>query len=364
MSPSKDLQIKDVTAWPVDIPLTDKFTISQGSIATAHNLFIKIALRNGTAGFGESAPFTGLTGETREKTYENINKIGRSIIDRPVTEFRDLCRTISEISPENPAARCGVEMAVLDAFCRVFKMPMWAFWGGGSTEKLETDITIPILEENRSLELGLHWHRKGFRIFKLKTGKNPDAELALIEKLSIGLSEISLIVDANQGFSENEALRFIKSLAKIGANIRMIEQPVDKGNIDALARLRRESPYPICADEAVTSAKDAVNVFKQSAADIINIKIMKCGVMEAFELAVLARSHGAEIMFGGMIETRLAMGCSLAMAAGLGKVHTLDLDTPLLMSSDPIKGGYQYKGAEMILSDLPGLGASPQILAS
>jgi hypothetical protein len=64
-------------------------------------------------------------------------------------------------------------------------------------------------------------------------------------------------------------------------------------------------------------------------------------------------------MFGGMMETRLAMGRSLAMAAGIGPAHTLDLDTPLLMATDPLEGGYRYEGPVMVLAEGAGMGIAP-----
>ena len=88
-------------------------------------------------------------------------------------------------------------------------------------------------------------------------------------------------------------------------------------------------------------------------------KIMKMGVLDAFDIAVTTKTMGLDLMIGGMIETRLAMGCSLCLVAGLGTINHLDLDTPLLMTEDPFSGGYQYNGPELILSDSPGLGLSP-----
>ena len=104
-----------------------------------------------------------------------------------------------------------------------------------------------------------------------------------------------------------------------------------------------------------------MSVIKADAADVINIKTTKCGVVEAMDIAALAHSAGLGVMFGGMVETRLAMSCSLALAIACGPIHTLDLDTPLLMSEDPIDGGYAYDGPRITLSDAPGLGLRPRV---
>jgi len=64
-------------------------------------------------------------------------------------------------------------------------------------------------------------------------------------------------------------------------------------------------------------------------------------------------------MIGGMIETRIAMGCSVSIAMGYAPIKYIDLDTPLLMSSDPFLGGYSYCGPDIMPWESPGLGMEP-----
>jgi hypothetical protein len=52
-------------------------------------------------------------------------------------------------------------------------------------------------------------------------------------------------------------------------------------------------------------------------------------------------------MIGGMVETRIAMGCSFSLVLGLGGFDVLDLDTPLLLTRDPVTDGYRYDGAHL-----------------
>ena len=65
-------------------------------------------------------------------------------------------------------------------------------------------------------------------------------------------------------------------------------------------------------------------------------------------------------MIGGMLETRIAMGCSLALTQSFTQIRYIDLDAPLLMSEDPLEGGYRYEGPLIIGADKPGLGMSPR----
>jgi L-Ala-D/L-Glu epimerase len=62
---------------------------------------------------------------------------------------------------------------------------------------------------------------------------------------------------------------------------------------------------------------------------------MKCGLVHAHEIARLAKAGGLGVMIGGMMESGLAMTCSAQMAAGLGFIDYVDLDTPFFLTSTP-----------------------------
>ena len=86
-----------------------------------------------------------------------------------------------ETLPHAPAARCGIETAILDALCRSLGVPLWKYLGGTDGSPYETDITIPILGFERSLELAEHWYTRGFRVFKLKVGIDLNTDLRIID---------------------------------------------------------------------------------------------------------------------------------------------------------------------------------------
>jgi L-Ala-D/L-Glu epimerase len=135
----------------------------------------------------------------------------------------------------------------------------------------------------------------------------------------------------------------------------LLEQPVVRDDLDSMAAIRQETGIPVAADESVRSLADAQKVVAQKAADFINIKIMKTGVIEAVQIATFTIASGLKLMIGGMLETRIAMGCSFSLALGLGGFDMLDLDTPLLLTNDPVTGGYRYEGSRLQPWSGPGL---------
>jgi len=344
---------------PLDVGLEDEFVISRGRVDRVENAWVSVTLDDGSTGFGEIAPFEALTGETRERSVAVASSLCEALVGRGADSAR-LADEMAEREPDQPAARTGVECAIVDAVARSRGIALHDMWGGAEVRTVETDITLPILEEDRVDALARRWFDRGFRVFKLKVGADADADAARVRRLATMFPDVGFVLDANQAFSTDEAVKFIEALGDVRRRVRLYEQPVDGTDLDGLCHVRAHAGVPVAADEAVFNLVDAHRVIEAGAADVINLKIMKAGLHEALRIAALAREHGTGLMVGGMVETRLAMGFSLALALGGGGVTHFDLDTPLLMSSDPIIGGYTYDGPRVAPSRAPGTGAAPE----
>ena len=135
------------------------------------------------------------------------------------------------------------------------------------------------------------------------------------------------------------------SCARPGIEPALLEQPVAREDWEGLGRLAREAGVPVAADESCRTPEDAVRIGRGGLAQVLNIKLAKSGVVQALDIAAIARAFGLGLMIGGMVETRLGMGFSAHLAAGLGGFDWVDLDTPLLLTDDPITGGYRSEGA-------------------
>ena len=98
---------------------------------------------------------------------------------------------------------------------------------------------------------------KGFRCVKLKIGAiNFEKELDLVKRIRERFSfhEVELRLDANGGFSYDEALYKLELLSQY--NIHSIEQPIRQGQWAYMAELCRESPLPIALDEELIGVND------------------------------------------------------------------------------------------------------------
>jgi L-alanine-DL-glutamate epimerase-like enolase superfamily enzyme len=347
--------IRKVEFWPVDIPITDPFVVATGARTIAENAFLRVTLSNGTQGYGEAAPFPEVGGETRESSLRSLHRLSKVILGRSAGGYKEIGRLLSEEVLDYPAARCGLETAIIDAHCRTENIPMWQLWGGADVRARETDITIPITDLDKTIALARGWYVRGFRLFKMKVGKDVESDIRRLEAVHRALPGISFIGDGNQGFSRQDCLTFAQGVKRFGGMMVLLEQPVVREDLDSMAAIRRETGIPVAADESVRSLADAQAVVARGAADYINIKIMKTGVIEAMEIASFTKASGLKLMIGGMLETRIAMGCSFSLVLGLGAFDVLDLDTPLLLAGDPVAGGYRYEGSRLQPWSGPGL---------
>ena len=341
--------------WPVDIPITDPFVVATGVRTVAENVFLRVTLADGTQGYGEAAPFPEVGGETRESCLRTLHQLCNTVLGRSAASYKEVGHSLSEQARAYPAARCGLETAIIDAYCRAANIPMWQLWGGADVRARKTDITIPIADLDKTVALARAWYGRGFRLFKMKVGKDVEDDIRRLEAVHRTFPGISFIGDGNQGFSRQDCLTFAQGVKGFGGTMVLLEQPVVRDDLESMAVIRRETGIPVAADESVRSLADAQKVVARDAADYINIKITKTGVVEAMEIASFTIASGLKLMIGGMLETRIAMGCSFSLVLGLGGFDVLDLDTPLLLAADPVTGGYRYDGSHLQLWSGPGL---------
>jgi L-alanine-DL-glutamate epimerase-like enolase superfamily enzyme len=180
--------------------------------------------------------------------------------------------------------------------------------------------------------------RRGVTTIKIKVGKDLEEDEARVRAVFRAGPKARLFIDANQGYRPLEALKLLRRLRSAGIHPVLFEQPVAKDDLDGLEEVGRKGGVPVAADESAASLKDVWNLARRKAASVINIKFMKFGVWEAWAAARAARAAGLGLMMGGMVESRLAMGCGAHFAAGFGGFEFIDLDTPLWFAKDPMRG--------------------------
>ncbi|KAF6134792.1 hypothetical protein GIB67_002193 [Kingdonia uniflora] len=105
----------------------------------------------------------------------------------------------------------GLEMAVIDAIAKSIGVPLWRLFGGVSNT-ITTDITIPIVSPAEAANLALKYYKEGFSTSKLKVGKNLDSDIEVLKAIRKAQPDCSFILDANEGYTADEAIEVIEKL--------------------------------------------------------------------------------------------------------------------------------------------------------
>jgi len=353
------MKINKVTVQSWKAKLKTPFTIATGSHASLDNLLLTIELENGVKGFGEACVATHITGETVAGTRKTLLKIANHLRGRSITEYLELFLELEELTAKNRCALAAAEMAMLDAFTRLLKEPLWKIFGE-RCRKIQSDMTVVIGSVEDAASAARQIKKDGFKAIKLKVGKNPALDFERVKAVCKEFPKVKLILDANQGFNAKTALKFLADLKKIKISPVLIEQPVPKDDLKGLLEVSRKSKVMVCADESASSVEDIQKLIAKGFRGAVNIKFVKFGIHRAWEAAQLCKKNKIKMMIGVMMESQIATTAAAHFAVGVGGIDFIDLDSAYFMK-DKVTRGYTIgkDGVYDLRSVKAGIGVTP-----
>lgn len=353
--------IASVTARPFSAELTEVFEIAGGAARAHAGVFVRLELADGSVGHGEASPLPAFNGETARAALSAVSRAGRRWLGRDGGAWRARLVELEDALPAGAgAARAALGMALLDAWTRRAGLPLRALFGGARS-RVVSDVTVTIVPPEAARDAARRIRAFGVRAVKIKVGTDPESDAERVAAVASVDPRFALTLDANQGYGPRESLRLLRLLRKRGLRISLFEQPAAADDWDGLARVARLGGVPVAADESVRGRADALGLARRRAVSVLNLKLMKMGLLEAWDCASIARASGLGLMIGGMIETSLAMTCAAHFAAGVGGFDHVDLDTPLWLRRDPTRGLRLSRGGVYDLSVVrAGIGVVPR----
>ena len=227
--------------------------------------------------------------------------------------------------------------------------PLYALLGLPAPRPLPTSFTLAIDEPEAMGRSAAAL--TGCSVIKLKLGGNDGRDVARVAAARAARPDVTLYVDANAGWTADEAIAEIDRMLAYG--VALVEQPVAKADYEGMGRVQAHCAVPVVADESVQTLAD---VERLAAAGVggINLKLMKVGGLGP-GLAMLrrARELGMGIMLGCMVETSIG---ATAMAHLMGLADWLDLDAPWLIANDPFDGLTYDDAGRVHVPERPGIG--------
>ncbi len=334
-----------ISVSAMELPLVHPFRIARSEEAIARTAVVRV--RDGDLeGIGEATPI-----ERYGESVESVTDYFR----RNPPAGDDPFELESLLPTEIPAAaRAGLDLALHDLVGKELGKPLYALLGLDPTRAPLTSFTIGIADPEmtlRKLDEAAH-----YPILKVKLGAGTLAEQVEIVAAIRARYGGALRIDANEGWSVDDAIIILRELARY--EIEFCEQPVPAGNPQWLRAIRDRVAIPIVADEDCLVASDLPPLY--GCIDGVNVKLAKAGgIRGALATIHTARAMGLKVMIGCMVESAIA---ATAAAHISPLADWADLDGPLLISRDPFTG-VRYDGGKVLIPVAPGLGVTEAAFA-
>jgi L-Ala-D/L-Glu epimerase len=350
------LRIADLTAIHARIPL--KRQVRHASYARSDNdsLLIRCRLDDGTIGWGEGLPRPYVTGETIDSAWEQFAAtdlsagLGASfdgvaeavqLLDR-----FELAQSTSAVRDcFGNAARCAIELAVLDAVCRSIGRPLSAVMDAipeaasvrGSFDRVQYSAAISSTAIPKAMVAAGMYRYYGFAFCKLKVGTHPRGDAWLLRCVrSVAGRAMNLRVDVNEAWPPDHVERNVARL--LPSRISAVEQPVPHNQVGSLRELRPRLGVPIVLDESLCSESDARRAIGEGLCDIFNLRLSKCGgFIRSAQLAAIAAAAGMHCQLGCQVgETGILSAAGRHVACSIRDLRYIEGSFDRIIVAEPL----------------------------
>lgn len=336
------MRVKEITAWQVRIPLKKPIQHASHTRTETDNVVIRVVLDDGTQGFGEGVPREYVTGETIDSSLALLKQSALADQMEDCPSFKSAVRQAERVllfpianddrGCQGNAARCAIELALLDAFGKHFQHPV-----SDVTKLMAHDDLYEPSEHVRysgaiTSAKGLKariaaWKMwiYGFRQVKIKVGIEGQDDVHRIRAIRRRVGhKMDLRIDANEAWTLDNVRAKILELKPF--NITSVEQPIPHEETAALREIRHEVGVPVMLDESLCGQIDAERAVDGQTCDLFNLRLSKCGgFIATLRLAQFARKHQLGYQLGCQVgETAILSAAGRHFASSVKGIRYLE----------------------------------------
>jgi L-Ala-D/L-Glu epimerase len=347
-------RVVEVAVARLATPLHTPFVTALRRATTLSSVVVRLTDDDGHTGFGEAPQVWRVTGESLASIEACVlDPLGDVLftweLDQPV---HLLGIALQDAVVANCGAKAACEVAATDLAARRSGQPLHRLLGA-ATSWVATDMTVAA---DAAPETTVGLTAQGFRHLKVKVGIDP-GDVVRVRKIHDEAGEpVRIRVDANQAWDVDTTVSAVSAWLDAGVDVEFVEQPLPRWDLRGHATLRRALPVPVMLDESVFSMVDLHRALDADSADMVNIKLAKCGGLHAgLDLARQAGLAGLGVMVGSMLESELGLTAAAALAATVAPHAVHDLDTAWWSIDARSDDGTPYHGNRYRLAESPGL---------
>ena len=358
------MRLVAATLYALRIPFVESFSHSATERRWSDSVVVRVRDEAGTEGFGEGTPRPYVTGEIVETMLDHLTcELWPRVADRelpPACNLEALAAFLPETSLAGAiaphASRAALELAVLDCALRRAGRPLATLLPPRRSRVTYSGVITagPIA---RAVQHARQMRAIGLHDVKVKVGFDDDIARVTAVREALG-HDASLRLDANGAWSFERAVHVLNAVAPLG--IAAVEQPLPRGPVEDLARLRQAIPVPIMADESLVTPADAEALIAGEAVDFFNLRISKCGgLARSLAIAERAAKAGVGVQVGSQVgETAILSAAGRHLAAALPTVAFVEGSFGTLLLAEDISAEsvrFGHRGEASLLTG-PGLG--------
>jgi L-Ala-D/L-Glu epimerase len=339
------VRITEVKAIPFALPYRRVPEFASGRVASADNVLVRVHTDAGLIGQAEAQPRPYTYGETQTTIVDAVDgPLNEALtgVDPLRTELvADRCAALTG----NYVARGAVDLAVWDLVGQILGCPCHTLLGGfaaGVAAAHMVSLAEPAAMAEEAVAVNEHL---GVETFKVKVGRAPELDVAAVRAVREALPGADLYVDANRGWSYDDAVRAGEPLIELG--VRAIEEPISVDDRAGRLRLAERWSVPIGGDESCISLGHVDRALEEGAVRVVSIKTARTGFTESRRILDLCLARAVPVVVGSQYEGAIGAVATITFAAAFAATagrpaeitNFLDLGDDLLVAAPEIRDG-------------------------
>ncbi|MEA2825298.1 MAG: L-Ala-D/L-Glu epimerase [Alphaproteobacteria bacterium] len=291
------MRLHEIVLRTLRLPLHRPYRLSYRTFTEFEPIIVEVRGSDGSIGWGEGHISPGSSSETREGGWAFAREQAAKMLGMDTREAK------AAISGSMAASKVAAT-ALLTAIEMLEGHPLL---------KIEREARLPLLTAFNAIEeheVGEEVERRlaeGFRTFKIKVGKDADADLKRVRAVQNAIGgRATMRLDANRAYSQTDACRFASALNPAG--IELFEQPCRAEDWDANAAVAKVSPVPVMLDEPICEPADIDRAATLENIGFCKLKLKRFGGLDLLRDALTrVRERGMEPVLGDGLGSEI--GC-------------------------------------------------------
>ena len=350
------VRITGVEAIPFALPYRRPPKFASGEVTAADNVLVRVHTDAGLVGQAEAQPRPYTYGETQTSIVEAVGgPLSEALTGVDPLRIELVAERCAGIAG-NYVARGAVDLAVWDLIGQVLNAPCHMLLGGFADDVAAAHmVSLGDPAEMAAEAVEVH-ERLGVTSFKVKVGRTPDVDVAAVRAVRAALPDADLYVDANRGWSYDDAVRAGAELAELG--VRAIEEPISVEDRAGRLRLAEHWTVPLAGDESCISLAHVDRALEEGAVRLVSIKTARTGFTESRRILDLCLARNVGVVMGSQYEGAIGATATITFASAFAATagRPAEITNFLDLADDLVVAGPEIRAGRAAVPTAPGLG--------